>query len=401
MNQQKRIKILRDWAAGKYRPPAPAAETIEMSCPPVVPVNKVFKPHGGTAPIALSFCTGAMGLDLGLERAGFEVILASETDPDARATIATNRPGLPILGDLRDYAAAEVRAAAGIDEDTDIDLVAAGVPCQTYSSAGGLRGTADERGMVLVRFVYLATSLAPRYVVIENVPGLASKRHIHVLEHVLRMLRDGDYSASWKVYDAVDFGAAQRRKRVIIIASRRGRVPSVVPTHHRHRDGLSAWRTLKDAIGDMSDIEHHYARYTEKRLRFFRQLKPGQNWRHLPHPEKALSEATIAATGGKAGYYRRLAWDKPAPTLLTSPTNFLGGCCHPDEDRPLSVEEYKRLQGFPDDLTVCGDLQSQYRQLGNAVPVPLGEAIGKTIIEHRRTEWSKSPVHGPKQEEKT
>ena len=387
MSQQNRINVLRDWAAGKFRPPVPHTEPIAASHPPVVPVTTVFKPHDFTAPIVLSFCTGAMGLDLGLERAGFTVVLASETDPDATATIAANRPGLPILGDLRDYDAATVRAAAGLGEDTDIELVAAGPPCQTYSPAGRLGGTADERGMVLVKFVYLAVTLAPQYIVVENVPGLASKRHLPVLEHVLEMLRHGGYVVSWKKYDAVNFGAAQCRKRLIVIASKNGQVPFLVPTHHRHGFGQPAWRTLHDAIGDLTGIEHHALCYAEKRLKWWRMLKPGQDGRHLP-PE-AISEATRKATGGKPGYYRRLAWDKPAPTLMTNPANFLCGCCHPDEDRPLSVEEYMRLQGFPDDWMLCGDLRSQYRQLGNAVPVPLGMAVGKTIIAHMHSKQEK------------
>lgn len=246
--------------------------------------------------------------------------------------------------------------------------------------------------MVLLDFICLAIDLAPRYIVIENVPGLVSKRHAHVRDHVLRMLGDGGYVVSWKVYDAVNFGAAQHRKRVIFIGSREGRVPCLTPTHHRPGYGRPAWRTLKDAIGDLTNIEHHGARYSKTRLKWWRMLKPGQDGRNLP-PE-AISEATRRATGGKTGYYRRLAWNQPAATLMCNPSNFLCGCCHPDEDRPLSVEEYRRIQDFPNDWKVCGNLQSQYRQLGNAVAVPLGKAIGTTIIEHLRTQWSGIYVPG-------
>ena len=341
----------------------------------------------------LEFLHGSGRAGLGLERAGFKVVVASGTDPDARATIAANRPDLPVLGDLRDYDAAEVRAAAGIGDDTDIDLVAAGPPCQTFSTAGKQGGTADERGDVLLKFLDLAIRLHPRYIAIENVRGLMLDKD--AFDEVLRRLRGGGYATSFNLYDAVCFGAAQHRDRVIVIASRSGRVPYLRPTNScRPEDGLPPWRTLRDAIGDMTGIEHHAARYPEWRLPFFRQLKPGQNWKDLPDPAKAISRRVLAATGGKSEIYRRLAWDRPSHTLLTKPCNMLSGCCHPDENRPLSVEEYRRLQGFPDRWQVCGSIQSQYRQLGNAVPVPLGEAVGKAVIQHIRTGRSDDPVPG-------
>ena len=107
-----------------------------------------------------------------------------------------------------------------------------------------------------------------------------------------------------------------------------------------------------------------------------------------------MTKTCIKATGGKPGYYRRLSWERPAPTLMTNPSNFLCGCCHPDEHRPLSVEEYRRVQGFPDSWRVCGSITSQYRQIGNSVPVPLGEAVGKTILQHMHTRNSADPRPG-------
>jgi DNA (cytosine-5)-methyltransferase 1 len=341
--------------------------------PPVAVVPLVASTGNGTAPIALSFCSGVGGLDLGLERAGFKVILASETDPDARATVAANRPGLPVLGDLRDCTPADIRAAADIG-NLDIDLVAAGPPCQTFSTAGKHRGTADERGEVLPKFVALALALAPRYIVVENVRGLMLDA---AFDQVLKTFQDGGYAVSWNLYDSAYFGAPQRRERVIIIGSKNGRVPHLTPTHSdRPEDGLPPWRTLRDAIGDMGGIEHHGARYSPKRLECWQALRAG------------------ARPGSRPDYYRRLTWNEPAMTLLTNPSNFLSGCCHPEHDRPLSVEEYKRVQGFPDHWKVCGNLRSRYRQLGNAVPVPLGQAVGRTIIEHMRTRRSEDPVPG-------
>ena len=169
-------------------------------------------------PIALSFFSGARGLDLGLEDAGFSVRLVSEIDEDARATIVANRPDIPLIGDILDYTAAQVRAAAGIG-DSDIDLIAAGPPCQPFSIAGKHLGLDDARGKLLLTFVNLASELAPRYIVVENVPRLLSD---DAFDMVLAMLRSGGYAVSFNLYDAAYFGAPQRRRRLIIIASSNG-----------------------------------------------------------------------------------------------------------------------------------------------------------------------------------
>ncbi len=172
-------------------------------------------------------------------------------------------------------------------------------------------------------------------------------------------------------------------------------MPYLRPTHSdRPEDGLPTWKTLRDAIGDMPGIGHHYVQFPDRRLEFFRKLSPGQNWRDLPEDDQraAMSDAVRDAEGGKCGFYRRLAWDEPCPTLVSMPNMPATDLCHPEALRPLSVEEYRRLQGFPDEWQVCGDLVSQYRQLGNAVPVLLGKAVGLAILEHMRTQRSEDAV---------
>jgi DNA (cytosine-5)-methyltransferase 1 len=110
-------------------------------------------------------------------------------------------------------------------------------------------------------------------------------------------------------------------------------------------------------------------------------LQAGQNWRNLPPElqEKAMG-ASYHSGGGKTGFLRRLAWDKPSPTLVTCPTMPATDLCHPDEDRPLSVEEYAAIQTFPSDYVFEGSLADKYRQIGNAVPCQFGKLIGEHII---------------------
>jgi hypothetical protein len=143
-------------------------------------------------------------------------------------------------------------------------------------------------------------------------------------------------------------------------------------------------------------MEHNFVQFPDRRLDYFKQLAAGQNWRDLSEEDQraALSEATLEASGGKSGFYRRLRWDRPCPTLVSAPNMPATDLCHPEKLRPLSIQEYKRIQSFPDEWELRGDLASQYRQIGNAVPVPLGKAVGLAIREHMRTGCEDDPVPG-------
>ncbi|NJK99564.1 MAG: DNA cytosine methyltransferase [Spirulinaceae cyanobacterium SM2_1_0] len=353
---------------------------------------------------ALSFFSGCMGLDLGLEQAGIKTKLVCEVDPATRQTIQTNRPGLPLLGDLRDYSAAVIREQADLGVSETIDVIVGGPPCQAFSSAGKRRGFNDERGNVFLTFIDLIIELRPRFAVIENVRGLLSaplKHRPHkqrsrafsprssiekrggALLAILRRLQAAGYGVSFNLYNAANFGAPQQRERVIILCDRTGKkLPYLTPTHSEHGDyGLSPWRTVRDALAGLSEVDHHFVKFPEKRLKYYRLLKSGQHWRDLPvelHQE-ALG-ASYYAGGGKTGFYRRLAWDKPAPTLVTHPAMPATDLAHPEANRPLSIEEYKRLQELPDDWAIAGKLLDQYRQVGNAVPCSLGRAIGRLLL---------------------
>lgn len=355
---------------------------------------------------ALSFFSGAMGLDLGLEKAGIETLLVCEFDKWSRRTIEVNRPDLPLLGDIWQHTAESVREAAGLSPDDEIDLVAGGPPCQAFSTAGSRRGFEDERGNVFLHYVNLALDLRPRYIVIENVRGLLSAPMKHrphrlrgkrfpplmedempggALGFVIFLLESAGYCVTFNLYNAANFGSPQTRERVILICSRDGHpVPHLSPTHAEEPIGkLKPWRTFEDAVEGLEEIEHHHVNFPEDRLRYYRMLNPGEYWRHLP--EKLQREAlgnSFFSGGGKTGFLRRLAWDRPSPTLVTHPAMPATDLAHPVKDRPLSIEEYKRIQEFPDKWALQGPLIQQYKQVGNAVPVSLGAALGRTLIAH-------------------
>jgi DNA (cytosine-5)-methyltransferase 1 len=355
---------------------------------------------------ALSFFSGCMGLDLGLEKEGIAVLLACEIDPAARQTIATNRPDMALLADIRNYSAAEIRTAAGLTPTEPIDVIVGGPPCQAFSSAGKRQGFSDDRGNVFLTFIDRIIDLQPRFAVIENVRGLLSAPLQHrphemrgpqfpplaqdeqrggALCFVIQRLKQAGYSVSFNLYNAANFGSPQQRERVVLICSCDGvKLPYLVPTHApQGLYDLPPWRSLREALNGLPADHHHFVKFPEKRLRYYRMLKPGQNWRDLPaivQPE--AMGASYHAGGGKTGFYRRLAWDKPSPTLVTHPAMPATDLAHPELDRPLSIEEYKRIQEFPDDWVIEGKLIDQYRQVGNAVPCSLGRAIARLLIAH-------------------
>lgn len=339
----------------------------------------------------LSFFSGAMGMDIGLEQAGINIILACENDKAAQATIKRNRPDIPLIGDLMDYSAKKILDRAGVKKQS-IDLIVGGPPCQAFSTAGKRKGFADARGNVFLRFLALATDIRPPVIIIENVRGLLSAvsdnkfgltSERFALYHVIKVLKDSSYSVSFNLYNTANFGTPQIRERLVIVCQLNSSpAPFLVPTHHEHGDfGLLKWRTFRQAVEKLETNKQNFIPFPERRLKFYKLLKAGQNWRHLPESvqKKALGRAFFSG-GGKTGFFRRLAWDKPAPTLVTHPAMPATDLAHPEENRPLSVEEYKTIQQFPDNWIICGSLLEQYRQIGNAVPCGLGEAVGKLIV---------------------
>lgn len=343
--------------------------------------------------VALSFFSGAMGLDIGMSNGGIDAILACEFNKYCRMTIEKNRPNMALIGDINQYEPEEILRLAGVPEGRKVDVIFGGPPCQAFSTAGARRALNDERGNVFLRYIEVVEKIRPTYVVIENVRGLLSAPYPYkdieepikggALCVILDRLKVAGYTISFELYNAANFGAPQIRERVVMIGKLGSeKVPYLTPTHEEKDEfGLKAWRTLNDAVADIEDKEQHYVEFPEKRLKFYRMLKQGQYWKDLPEEaQKEAMGAKLKLGGGKTGFYRRLSFNKPSPTLVTDPTMPATDLAHPTEDRPLSVEEYARIQEFPDDWVICGPIKEQYRQIGNAVPVKLGEAIARTII---------------------
>lgn len=344
--------------------------------------------------VALSFFSGAMGLDIGMSLGGIDSLLACEFNKYCRMTINKNNPNIALIGDINHYSSEDILKLAKVPKGRKVDVIFGGPPCQAFSTAGARKALDDERGNVFLRYVELVNEIKPTYVVIENVRGLLSAPYPYedvkepikggALCIILDKLKEAGYTISFELYNAANFGAPQIRERVVMIGKLGNKkVPYLSPTNSDDSSfGLPKWNTLKDAIGVLDENSiHHFVQFPEKRLKFYRMLKEGQYWKNLPiEVQEEAMGSKLKLGGGKTGFYRRLSFDKPSPTLVTNPTMPATDLCHPIENRPLSVEEYSSIQGFPLNWKICGPILEQYKQIGNAVPIKLGEAIAKTII---------------------
>ncbi len=336
---------------------------------------------------SISLFSGAMGLDLGLEKAGISIKLCQDFDASCYETMLKN--GKPAMtGDIRNIESSVILNRAGLKK-AEAFLLCGGPPCQPFSTAGKRLGINDPRGSLFMDYVRMVDETRPRFFVFENVKGLTSiavddgGQPGGVLEIILSEFARIGYKTIYGVLDAVHYGVPQFRERLVILGSRDNEdIFLPIPTHYmKHQLPQMQWRTLGEAIKDLEDNPGPCTQFSEERLRFLRMVPEGGNWRSLPvelQPE-AMGGAWTSG-GGKVGFYRRLSYSQPSPTVVTSPVQKATMMCHPTKDRPLSIKEYARIQQFPEDWTITGTISNQYKQIGNAVPVGLAEAVGQALI---------------------
>lgn len=369
------------------------------------------------------FC-GAGGASLGLVRAGFDLRLAADSDPACGMTHKANLPGEFLGADLRGVDSDKVLNMAGVAPG-ELDLLFGGPPCQGFSIIGA-RVVWDERNNLFREVLRLAREARPRCVVIENVPGLVTLAKGAYLRAILQGLDDAGYEAACAELLAAQYGAPQMRWRLIIIGWRRdlgiqagygfpvpsagtGRIGDLLPNCTITPDQMEGFTSTREAIGDLPAIEageeksvytgtpsspyqkmmrdgldselfnHYAARLSDANLKRLALLKPGQDWRDLPW-EMLPAGMQRALRKDHTRRYRRMTWDGVPRSVITrfrDPKS--GEYTHPEQNRTISIREAARLQGFPDSFVFHGDRSSQYDQVGNAVPVPLAEAIGREV----------------------
>jgi len=375
----------------------------------------------------ISLFSGAMGLDIGLERTNrFAILACVEKEEAFVKTIETNKRAGRIAGnpvvfhrDITELDPRELLASVGL-KPGEVDLLVGGPPCQSFSTAGKRGTVQDHRGTLLWQFLRFVEALRPKFFLMENVRGLlsAALRHrpiadrpekggpplgadelpgsvVRTFAEDLQRIPGARYHMDCFEVNAVNYGAPQLRERALFIGNRFYiAVDFPNPTHgapgYECRDAqmplfgesgsVLPWRTLADAIRHVNEENPVLMDFSPRKKRYLAMVPTGSNWRSLTEEvqKESMGKAWFAK-GGRSGWWRRLSFDLPCPTLVTMPNHAGTALCHPTETRALTLKEYALVQEFPEDWQFCGTPAEQYAQAGNAVPVRLGEIAGHLI----------------------
>lgn len=350
----------------------------------IEPMQKDSKPDYNVYAVDL-FC-GAGGLTNGLKKAGIDVRLGVDIDQACEYPYTANN-GTKIL--LKSVADLKPQEISGVLPGKGFFLLAGCAPCQTFSTYNQKAKPSDKRWWLLKEFKRLILSLMPDIVTMENVPKLQKQE---VFKDFVHNLESSGYNVVYHTVECSNYGLAQYRPRLVLLASRLGHIDLIPPTE-------LGWRkyTVRDAIaklpplgaGEINDHDplHRASNLSPLNKERIKASIPGGTWRDW---EANLVADCHKKVTGKTypSVYGRMEWDKPAPTITTQFFGFGNGRFgHPEQDRALSLREGAILQGFPNSykFTAPGDpifKNSIGRLIGNAVPVKLGKAIGKSILKH-------------------
>ena len=354
------------------------------------------------SPAAVDLFSGAGGFSHGFRSAGFTIRLANDIDPNAAATYRLNHPEVPFVeADVADVTARQLLALSGLQRGT-LDVLLGGPPCQDFSINNHRRSGDARRARLVAEYLRIVDVFRPRFVVMENVTGILSSDGGRWVAAVYEDLEILGYHVEHRVLKAEEFGVPQQRRRVFFIGSRDGDVP--------WPQGKGPRVTVRDALGDLPALtpgggmeeaaydapaETSYQRQMRRRSRLvlnhhapsvgkanvarFPLIPPGGSWRDLPL--SLLPPGMLRAKrADHTKRYGRLEWSGLASTVLTKCDPHWGAFIHPGQDRTLSVREAARLQSFPDRFRFVGSRIAQARQVGNAVPPLLAEAIAQAIL---------------------
>ncbi len=357
----------------------------------------------------ISLFSGIGGLDEGLHNAGFSPLFCSEIDKNAHASLKNwcNRKLVTpkLCTDINNISPLHLKKELNLKVG-ELDLLAGGPPCQSFSLIGNRKSLGDDRGLLLFKMIDFARVFKPKAVLIEQVKGLLSAKGEDgiagsALKAIVKDLEKLGYSVKYKVLRAADYGVPQLRDRVFIIGIK-GKNPFQfpVPTHFDPKKQMTqgdifatekfSYVSVKEAIsdlpppvlkGELEKIASHADVTPQRDRERINGVPEGEclaKQLHLPADQRMRLNPKKDTTK-----FRRLAWDLPALTLRGGEAFY-----HPSENRYLTPREFLRLHGFPDDHILSGPIRSrsgavkdldQHRQVANAVPPPLAEAMGNAI----------------------
>lgn len=329
---------------------------------------------------------GAGGLALGIEKAGFRTLGLVEVDKDACDTLCKNRPNWNVVcDDIANISEKDLENYFQIKK-RELDLLSGGAPCQAFSYAGKRLGLEDARGTLFYHYAIFLEKLQPKMFLFENVRGLLTHDGGKTYMTMLEIFEKAGYEIHRRVLNAWDYGVAQKRERLITIGIRKDLKEQIhyeFPAPHTYKP------VLRDVLQNVP--ESLGVPYGEKKRKIFELVPAGGYWRDIdPDIAKEYMKSCWYMEGGRTGILRRLSMDEPSLTVLTSPSQKQTERCHPLEARPFTVRENARCQSFPDEWEFCGNVMSQYKQVGNAVPVNLAYDVAVKIHEalEGRGQWN-------------
>lgn len=326
---------------------------------------------------SIELFAGGGGLALGMEKAGFKHVMLNEFDTSACATLRSNRPLWNVVeGDVNNIDFTSWREK--------VDFISGGFPCQAFSYAGKGNGFEDARGTLFFQLARAVREIQPKVFMGENVRGLAAHDNGKTLRVIKEVIKDLGYTLiEPRVLKAISYKVPQKRERLILIAVRNDYADKVTfewpSPYYRVMNLRDAF--FKGELFDTDVPQSPGQKYPSQKQRVMEMVPEGGDWRDLPEDiQKEYMGASFYLGGGKTGMARRLSMDEPSLTLTCAPAQKQTERCHPTETRPLTIREYARIQTFPDDWNFVGTLTAQYKQIGNAVPVNLAWAIGRSLM---------------------
>ena len=328
---------------------------------------------------AIDLFSGAGGLHLGFENAGFNIDLCLDNNDIVEKTHRRNFPHIPMINkDVREVSVDEIRKYLAHD---DLDVVIGGPPCQGFSTIGKRvssnrekREEYDPRNELVLVYARLIRELHPKFIVMENVKGILTLANGAYLQNVMALLKDAGYNAEYKLINMADYGVPEIRERVIIIGNRVGLPVQFPPPDHSNNpdDGLpqweNCWSVLKDLekLEDKPEFNHVALKHTDKIVARYRLIPQGGRL-----PENSLPPELYRKNFGNT--YKRLNGKTPALTMVPGNDAFP---IHPTLHRSLTVREAARIQTFPDSIIFEGNRRQQGHQVGNAVPPLFSKKLG-------------------------
>lgn len=334
------------------------------------------------SPPVIDLFSGAGGLSLGLSWAGLHTAAAFELESAAVSTYAKNIGSHVFETDVRELNGARIRRLAEVKRGQSL-IVVGGPPCQGFS-VQRRGGDNDPRNDLLFEFLRIVSELTPVMFVMENVPALQRRDDFQRFRAEAERL---GYELHVAVMDASQYGVPQKRRRLVTVGERGPHGSFSLPEPLGEPT-----LTVRDAIGDLpspiTDPQHaalfanhelgNVSELNKLRISF---VPEGGGRADIPEHLRLPCHSVSVDKAGHRGVYGRLTWDSPAGTITTKCNSFTRGRFgHPSEDRNITMREAARLQGFPDDFEFLGTRVETAHQIGNAVPPPLGEAIGRAIL---------------------